>query len=129
MALIVLFISKTPLRKLVIMGRDCVKRGRGPIVFKTTSDTIFIVMLSTLYGMVSIRKRWINEDDVFKTFVKNIQSGLTVLCPTDDVIKAFKPKFDADPTEKKEGKRKWGGDYKVIKKYGNWKWGQGYLIR
>ncbi|KAK4347602.1 hypothetical protein RND71_033941 [Anisodus tanguticus] len=62
MALIVLFIFKTPLRKLVIIGLDRVKRGRGPIVVKTTGGTIFIVMLSTLYSMVSIRKRWIDED-------------------------------------------------------------------
>ncbi|XP_059286082.1 uncharacterized protein LOC132039598 [Lycium ferocissimum] len=62
MALIVLFIFKTPLRKLVIMSLDSVKRGRGPIVVKTTGGTIFVVMLSTLYSMVSIRKRWIDED-------------------------------------------------------------------
>ncbi|XP_060193481.1 uncharacterized protein LOC132622828 [Lycium barbarum] len=62
MALIVLFIFKTPLRKLVIMSLDRVKRGRGPIVVKTTGGTIFVVMLSTLYSMVSIRKRWIDED-------------------------------------------------------------------
>ncbi|MCD7459172.1 hypothetical protein HAX54_040241 [Datura stramonium] len=62
MALIVLVIFKTPLRKLVIMGLDRVKRGRGPIVVKTTGGTIFVVMLSTLYNVVSIRKRWIDED-------------------------------------------------------------------
>lgn len=62
MALIVLFIFKTPLRKLVIMGLDRVKRGRGPIVVKTTGSTIFVVMLSTIYSVVSIRKRWIDED-------------------------------------------------------------------
>ncbi|PHT56370.1 hypothetical protein CQW23_04856 [Capsicum baccatum] len=62
MALIVLFIFKTPLRKVVIMGLDRVKRGRGPIVVKTTGSTIFVVMLSTIYSVVSIRKRWIDED-------------------------------------------------------------------
>ncbi|KAK4711440.1 hypothetical protein R3W88_005953 [Solanum pinnatisectum] len=62
MALILLLIFKTPLRKLVIMGMDRVKRGRGPIVVKTTGGTIFIVMLSSIYSVVSIHKRWIDED-------------------------------------------------------------------
>lgn len=62
MALILLLIFKTPLRKLVIMGVDRVKRGRGPIVVKTTGGTIFVVMLSSVYGVVAIRKRWIDED-------------------------------------------------------------------
>ncbi|KAL3345584.1 hypothetical protein AABB24_024512 [Solanum stoloniferum] len=62
MALILLLIFKTPLRKLVIMGLDRVKRGRGPIVVKTTGGTIFIVMLSSIYSVVSIHKRWIDED-------------------------------------------------------------------
>ncbi|XP_009629450.1 uncharacterized protein LOC107787681 [Nicotiana tabacum] len=62
MALIVMFVFKTPLRKLVIMGLDRIKRGRGPIVVKTIGGTIFVVMLSTIYSVVSIRKRWIDED-------------------------------------------------------------------
>ncbi|XP_009797812.1 uncharacterized protein LOC107830674 [Nicotiana tabacum] len=62
MALIVLFVFKTPLRKVVIMGLDRIKRGRGPIVVKTIGGTIFMVMLSTIYSVVSIRKRWIDED-------------------------------------------------------------------
>ncbi|KAG5622926.1 hypothetical protein H5410_008144 [Solanum commersonii] len=62
MALILLLIFKTPLRKLVIMGLDRVKRGRGPIVVKTTGGTIFVVMLSSIYSVVSIHKRWIDED-------------------------------------------------------------------
>lgn len=62
MALIVMFVFKTPLRKLVIMGLDRIKRGRGPIIVKTIGGTIFMVMLSTIYSVVSIRKRWIDED-------------------------------------------------------------------
>lgn len=44
------------------MGLDRIKRGRGPIVVKTIGGTIFMVMLSTIYSVVSIRKRWIDED-------------------------------------------------------------------
>ncbi|XP_015065366.1 uncharacterized protein LOC107010599 [Solanum pennellii] len=62
MAVILLLIFKTPLRKLIIMGLDRVKRGRGPIVVKTTGGTIFVVMLSSIYSVVSIHKRWIDED-------------------------------------------------------------------
>ncbi|KAK4365260.1 hypothetical protein RND71_016618 [Anisodus tanguticus] len=54
--------SAMPLRKLVIMGLDRVKRCCSPIVVKTVGGTIFIVMLSTLYGMASICKHWIDED-------------------------------------------------------------------
>lgn len=61
-AVILLLIFKTPLRKLIIMGLDRVKRGRGPIVVKTTGGTIFVVMLSSIYSVVSIHKRWIDED-------------------------------------------------------------------
>ncbi|KAL1560073.1 B-cell receptor-associated protein 31-like [Salvia divinorum] len=59
MALIVAFVFKTPLRKLVIMGLDRLKRGRGPIVVKTVAGTLFLLMLSTVYNVVSIQRRWI----------------------------------------------------------------------
>nr|XP_016467612.1 PREDICTED: B-cell receptor-associated protein 31-like [Nicotiana tabacum] len=61
MALIVVFVFKTPLRKLVIMGLDRVKRGRGPIIVKTVAGTLFVVMLSTIYSITSIRTRWMDE--------------------------------------------------------------------
>nr|XP_009778813.1 PREDICTED: uncharacterized protein LOC104228107 [Nicotiana sylvestris] len=61
MALIVIFVFKTPLRKLVIMGLDRVKRGRGPIIVKTVAGTVFVVMLSTIYSIASIRTRWMDE--------------------------------------------------------------------
>ncbi|XP_055823949.1 fasciclin-like arabinogalactan protein 2 [Solanum dulcamara] len=34
-----------------------------------------------------------SHPDVSKTFAENVQSGLTVFCPTDGVISAFMPKF------------------------------------
>ncbi|KAL3820731.1 hypothetical protein ACJIZ3_006636 [Penstemon smallii] len=61
MALIVIFVFKTPLRKVVIMGLDRVKRGRGPVVVKTVGGTIFAVMLATAYNTVAIQRRWIQD--------------------------------------------------------------------
>jgi len=46
----------------VIMGLDRVKRGRGPIVVKTVAGTMFVVMLSSVYNLMSFRKRWIDGD-------------------------------------------------------------------
>ncbi|XP_047262105.1 B-cell receptor-associated protein 31 isoform X2 [Capsicum annuum] len=60
-ALIVIFVFKTPLRKLVIIGLDRVKRGRGPIIVKTVAGTVFVVMMSTIYSVASIHTRWVDE--------------------------------------------------------------------
>ncbi|KAD0533613.1 hypothetical protein R6Q59_016584 [Mikania micrantha] len=57
MALILIFVFKTPLRKLVIMGLDRLKRGRAPIVVKAVGSTIFLVMMSSLYSVIQIRNR------------------------------------------------------------------------
>ncbi|KAK4804056.1 hypothetical protein SAY86_003873 [Trapa natans] len=62
MGLTLSFVFKTPLRKLVIMGLDRAKRGRGPVVVKTVAGTIVIVLCSSLYNMARIRSRWIAED-------------------------------------------------------------------
>ncbi|KAL6573833.1 hypothetical protein OROHE_001375 [Orobanche hederae] len=67
MILIVLFVFKTPLRKLVIMGLDRVKRGRGPIVVKTVGGTVFVVMLATVYNVVVIQRRWTQDGEVNQT--------------------------------------------------------------
>ncbi|KAI3466554.1 hypothetical protein Pfo_023217 [Paulownia fortunei] len=63
MALIVVFGFKTPLRKLVIMGLDGVKLGRGPIVVKTVAGTVFVVMTATVYNVMAIQRRWIQDGD------------------------------------------------------------------
>ncbi|XP_010252455.1 PREDICTED: uncharacterized protein LOC104594039 [Nelumbo nucifera] len=57
MALILLFLFKTPLRKLIIMGLDRVKRGRGPVMVKTVCGTILVVLLSSVYSMTKIQNR------------------------------------------------------------------------
>ncbi|KAM7525246.1 hypothetical protein LguiA_015148 [Lonicera macranthoides] len=67
MGLIVILVFKTPLRKVVIMGLDRVKRGRGPIVVKAIAGTVFVVMMSSLYNAIKIRRLWIQEGDVNPT--------------------------------------------------------------
>ncbi|XP_059662472.1 uncharacterized protein LOC132308411 [Cornus florida] len=67
MGLIVMFVFKTPLRKLVIMGLDRVKRGRGPIVVKSVAGTVFLVMAFGVYSMMKIRKRRIVDGAVNPT--------------------------------------------------------------
>ncbi|KAG6394099.1 hypothetical protein SASPL_144678 [Salvia splendens] len=62
MALIVAFVFKTPLRKLVVMGLDRLKRGRGPIVVKTVAATVFVLMVATVYNVVAIQRRWILDE-------------------------------------------------------------------
>ncbi|KAL1834342.1 hypothetical protein DCAR_0104523 [Daucus carota subsp. sativus] len=74
MGLIIMFVFKTPLRKLVIMGLDRVKMGQGPIVVKTVGATIFIVMLSSVSNVVSIQKRRIQDGEYVN--------------PTDQVLSA-----------------------------------------
>ncbi|XP_030967907.1 B-cell receptor-associated protein 31-like [Quercus lobata] len=64
MALILVLLFKTPLRKLVILSLDRVKRGRGPIMVKTVGATVFVVLLSSVYSMTKIQKRWIDEGAV-----------------------------------------------------------------
>ncbi|XP_058101254.1 uncharacterized protein LOC131245669 [Magnolia sinica] len=56
-ALVLLLLVKTPLRKLVMMGLDRAKRGRGPLILKTLGGTIFVVLVSTVYSMVEIQQR------------------------------------------------------------------------
>ncbi|KAK8914131.1 hypothetical protein KSP39_PZI023963 [Platanthera zijinensis] len=54
---VIVLMFKTPLRKLVIMALDRLKRGRGPAMVKTVAGTIFIVLSSSLYSMANIKKR------------------------------------------------------------------------
>ncbi|KAJ4730056.1 B-cell receptor-associated 31-like [Melia azedarach] len=67
MALIMTLLFKTPLRKLVIMTLDRVKRGRGPVVVKTVGGTLFIVLLSSVYSMLKIQQRTIEAGAVNPT--------------------------------------------------------------
>lgn len=67
MALILLMLFKTPLRKLVIVGLDRLKRGRGPVMVKTVAGTVLVVLMSSVYSMSKIRRRWIDEGAVNPT--------------------------------------------------------------
>ncbi|KAJ4975759.1 hypothetical protein NE237_000865 [Protea cynaroides] len=67
MALIMILLFKTPLRKLVIMGLDRVKRGQGPVVAKTVGGTVFVVFFSSVYSMVKIQKRSMDAGDLNPT--------------------------------------------------------------
>lgn len=51
MPLILLLLFKTPLRKLLIMALDRVKRGRGPLVLQSVAATVFVIMVYTIYGI------------------------------------------------------------------------------
>ncbi|PPR99124.1 hypothetical protein GOBAR_AA21535 [Gossypium barbadense] len=61
MAVIMVLSFKTPLRKLTLMVLDRVKRGRGPLMVKTVAATIAVVMISSVYSMMMIQKRWIDD--------------------------------------------------------------------
>ncbi|KAB2007211.1 hypothetical protein ES319_D10G012600v1 [Gossypium barbadense] len=61
MAVIMVLSFKTPLRKLTLMVLDRVKRGRGPLMVKTVAATIAVVMISSVYSMMTIKKRWIDD--------------------------------------------------------------------
>ncbi|KAG4945931.1 hypothetical protein AAZX31_15G105100 [Glycine max] len=73
-SMIALLLFKTPLRKLVIMGLDRLKRGRGPLMVKTVAGTVLVVLLSSVYSMLKIQKRGIQEG--------------AVVNPTDQVLMA-----------------------------------------
>lgn len=71
MLLILTLVFKTPLRKLVIISLDRVKRGRGPIVVSTVGATLVVVLSSSLYSMTKIQQR-------------TLEAG--ILNPTDQVL-------------------------------------------
>jgi B-cell receptor-associated protein 31 len=74
MAMILLFVFKSPLRKFLIMSLDRLKRGRGPVMVKTVAGTVFLVLISSVYSMVKIQKRGIDVGGVVN--------------PTDQVLMA-----------------------------------------
>lgn len=61
MAVILILLFKTPLRKLVIMALDRLKRGTGPLVFKTVAGVIFVFMSITVYSVTEIQSRPIDS--------------------------------------------------------------------
>ncbi|MQM04033.1 hypothetical protein Taro_036823 [Colocasia esculenta] len=73
---VVLLLVKTPLRRLVLLGLDRVKRGRGPVAVRTVGATVFVVFMSSLYSMAKIQRRAGGEE------------GLVGLNPTDQVLRS-----------------------------------------
>ncbi|KAI5412637.1 hypothetical protein KIW84_057332 [Lathyrus oleraceus] len=72
MLMIMSFLFKTPLRKLVIMALNTVKRGRGPVVVKTVTATLVVMLASALYSIYEIRCR--------------SMESVTIIDPTDQVL-------------------------------------------
>ncbi|KAL0654204.1 hypothetical protein Bca4012_096895 [Brassica carinata] len=70
-AVILALSFKTPIRKLLIMSLDRAKRGRGPVVVQTVSATVCVVLVASVYSMMKIQKRWVEEG---------------AMNPTDEVI-------------------------------------------
>ncbi|CAM8993865.1 unnamed protein product [Rhodiola kirilowii] len=64
MVLMLALLFKTPLRKLVVLGLDKVKRGRGPVVAKTVAATVFMVLLSSVWTIVEIQQRMFDSGGV-----------------------------------------------------------------
>ncbi|GLT80651.1 hypothetical protein SLA2020_520800 [Shorea laevis] len=65
--IILTLLFKTPLRKLVIMALDRVKRGKGPVVVSTVAGTVSVVFVSSLYSMVKIQRRTVEAGTVNPT--------------------------------------------------------------
>ncbi|KAH9607296.1 hypothetical protein KSS87_013346 [Heliosperma pusillum] len=57
MGVILLLLFRTPLRKLVIMGLDRMKRGRGPVIVTTVGGTILVLLISTVSNVINVRQR------------------------------------------------------------------------
>lgn len=57
MALILALLFESPLRKLLILGLDKLKQGRGPLVAKSVGATVLVVLSSAVYNVVEIHKR------------------------------------------------------------------------
>ncbi|KAL6143901.1 PREDICTED: B-cell receptor-associated protein 31-like [Fragaria vesca subsp. vesca] len=75
MALILTLLFKSPLRKLVILGLDKLKRGKGPVVVKTVGGTVAAVLCANIYNLNELKSRT-NE------------AGM--LNPTDEVLMSMK---------------------------------------
>ncbi|KAJ1418177.1 B-cell receptor-associated protein 29/31 [Sesbania bispinosa] len=67
MFMIVSFLFKTPLRKIVIITLDRVKRGRGPVVVKTVAATLLVMLASSLYSISKIQRRTLEAGAVNPT--------------------------------------------------------------
>ncbi|KNA24722.1 hypothetical protein SOVF_013110 [Spinacia oleracea] len=76
MAVILLLLFRTPLRKLVIMGLDRMKRGRGPVVITTVGGTILVLLVSSVSNILTFQQREIEPGTINPTdqvlFTRNL---------------------------------------------------------
>ncbi|XP_037495721.1 uncharacterized protein LOC105632986 isoform X2 [Jatropha curcas] len=72
-SVIVTLLFRSPMRKVLMVGIDYMKRGRGQLVAKTVAATLFGVFSAILYSVMQIQKR-------------TLESG--VVNPTDEVLLA-----------------------------------------
>ncbi|PIN15527.1 hypothetical protein CDL12_11824 [Handroanthus impetiginosus] len=56
-AVILVLLFRTPLRKPILLLLDSLKQGRGPVVASTAGGTLFIIMVSLLFNITQIEKR------------------------------------------------------------------------
>jgi len=57
MVVILILLFRTPLRKLLIMVLDRLKRGAGPLVVKTVGGVVFAMLSVTVYSIAAIQRR------------------------------------------------------------------------
>ncbi|OIS97061.1 PREDICTED: uncharacterized protein LOC109234386 [Nicotiana attenuata] len=83
MSLILLFLFKTPLRKLIIMTLDRVKRGRGPLIVKSVAATVLVIMIYTVYSIRELQSRptdAVNPTDQILLAHQILQAALMGFC-------------------------------------------------
>uniref|UniRef100_A0A6N2LVV1 Endoplasmic reticulum transmembrane protein n=1 Tax=Salix viminalis TaxID=40686 RepID=A0A6N2LVV1_SALVM len=67
MTMILILLFRNPLRKLVILGMNQLKQGKGPLVAKTVATTLVVVFTSVLHNALQIRKRLLDTGAVNST--------------------------------------------------------------
>ncbi|GAB4859442.1 hypothetical protein Ancab_010908 [Ancistrocladus abbreviatus] len=67
MFIILLLLFKTPVRKLVTMALDRLKRGKGPIVLSTVAGTVLVVLTSSVYNIIDFMSREVDPGAINPT--------------------------------------------------------------
>ncbi|KAL3636964.1 hypothetical protein CASFOL_019263 [Castilleja foliolosa] len=66
-AVILVLLFRTPLRKPLLILLDRLKQGRGPVVASTAGGTLFVIMISLLYNITTIQNRSLEAGGVNPT--------------------------------------------------------------
>ncbi|KAG8386107.1 hypothetical protein BUALT_Bualt03G0114600 [Buddleja alternifolia] len=56
-AVILVLLFRTPLRKPLLFLLDRLKQGRGPVVASTAGGTLFVIMISIVFSITNIQNR------------------------------------------------------------------------